>query len=248
MDRRDTPSYSLPRPGGARAAELFVSTLATAAVLMLVAMAPGVLAATYKWVDDKGVVHYTDKIPTEAVNKGSTMLDKQARPLKKIDPALTAEQIRASEADVEHKRLMAKVNEEIARRDRALVSSYTTEAEIDLARSRALGTVDAQVASSNAYVVQLTKRMEELQKRRAALGDKPLPVALEREIEGTESELEKTAALIDQKRKERVGVIGRYDVDKARWRELKSHADTNAAASVGNPRTHPAMAPEAARK
>jgi len=33
--------------------------------------APGVHAATYKWVDDQGVVHYTDKMPPEAINKGS---------------------------------------------------------------------------------------------------------------------------------------------------------------------------------
>ena len=50
-------------------------------------------AATYKWVDEKGVTHYTDKMPTEAAGKGSTVLDKQARPVKKIDPALTPEQI-----------------------------------------------------------------------------------------------------------------------------------------------------------
>ena len=41
---------------------------------MLVALAIALVpraarAATYKWVDEKGVVHYTDKIPPEAVNK-----------------------------------------------------------------------------------------------------------------------------------------------------------------------------------
>lgn len=206
----------------------------TLAVVLLIALpiALPAKAATYKWVDDKGVVHYTDKLPAEISNKGGTMLDKQARPLKKIDPAPTPEQIRAREAEEEQRRLLAKVNEEIARRDRALVASYTTENELDLARNRALGTIDAQVDSSNAYTLQLVQRRQELEQRRAALNGKQMPVALEREIEGTESELEKTSALLDSKKRERQAVVARYDADRLRWRELKAFADANAAAQA----------------
>ena len=216
-------------PTGRRAARLpllrFALLAAAGAALWLASPAK---AATYKWVDEKGVVHYTDKIPTEAVNKGSTMLDKQARPVKKIEPAATAEQIRAREIEEENRRLLAKANEEIARRDRALLSSYTTEGEIDLARSRALGTIDAQIDSSVAYTQSLTKRREDLEKQKAKYTTTVIPVALERELEGNDSELEKTAALIDQKRRERAAVVARYDADKGRWRELRSIADANA--------------------
>jgi hypothetical protein len=57
--------WALPVAGSARAA------------MALTAPTPA-RAATYKWVDDKGVVHYTDKMPPEAVNKGSIELNKQA--------------------------------------------------------------------------------------------------------------------------------------------------------------------------
>ena len=63
-----------------------IPALAVALALAIVGSVAPARAATYKWVDDKGVVHYTDKIPQEALNKGSTVLDKQARPVKKIDP------------------------------------------------------------------------------------------------------------------------------------------------------------------
>lgn len=198
-------------------------------------------AATYKWVDEKGVVHYTDKIPTEAVNKGSTVLDKQARPLKKIDPALTPEQIRARDAEEERKRNLARGQEELARRDRALLASYTTEAEIDLAQSRALGTIDSQIDSSKSYTALLLKKKEDLDKRRLALGDKPLPVALEREIEGTESELGKQSQLISQKQRERAVVVAKYESDKVRYRELRAEAEASAAAAAANSaKPHPA--------
>lgn len=209
-----------------------------AALVLTFAATQNAGAATYKWVDEKGVVHYTDKIPSEAVNKGSTMLDKQARPVKKIEPTATAEQIRMREAEEENRRLLAKANEEIARRDRALLSSYTTEAEIDLARSRAVGTIDAQIESSVAYTLSLTKRREDLDKQKAKFTNAVIPVALERELEGNDSELEKTAALIDQKRRERAAVVARYEADKGRWRELRSIADANA--GVVPRGTHPA--------
>jgi hypothetical protein len=66
--------------------------LATSVVLL---GAPRVQAATYKWTDEKGVVHYTDKIPPEALNKGNVELNKQGVTVKRTDPALTPEQRRA---------------------------------------------------------------------------------------------------------------------------------------------------------
>ena len=205
-------------------------------------------AATYKWVDDKGVTHYTDKMPPEAVNKGSTVLDKQARPVKKIDPAATPEQIRAREAEEEQKRANARLGEETARRDRALLSSYTSEAEIDLARTRQLGTIDSQVESAQAYTASLRKRKAVLDRRKAAEGDKPLPLELQREIESAEAELGKQARLLEQKHAERIAVVAKYDAEKARWRELKSISEANAAAARGNAAVHPAAASGTGRK
>lgn len=210
--------------------DIVAPLLMSALALAVFALTQEARGATYKWVDDKGVVHYTDKIPTEAVNKGSTVLDKQGRSVKRIDATPTLEQIRTRDEELESRRLNAKVQEVTARRDRALIASYTTEADIDVARSRALGTIDAQIDSSQAYTHQLGARREELEQRKAKLGSKPAPVSLERELESTETELVRSAALIDQKRRERAVVVTRYDADTLRWRELKGNADASFAA------------------
>ena len=68
----------------------------------------------YKWVDDKGVVHYTDKIPPEAVDKANTELSKEGIPVKKTDKVLTPEQRRAIAEEQEKKRLAARQVEEVA--------------------------------------------------------------------------------------------------------------------------------------
>lgn len=188
-------------------------------------MAMKAQAATYKWVDDKGVVHYTDKMPADAINKGSVELNKQGIPVKRIDPALSAEQRRAREAEGERLRLAGKEREVIDRRDRALLQSYSTEGEIDLARTRALGTIDAQVQSAQAYTATLSTRRDELEAKRKGFGNKPLPPVIERELATVDSELNKQSELIAAKKKDIVQVNARYDNDKQRWRELRAVAE-----------------------
>jgi len=207
-----------PRATGMHSAAALAGAVLLAAALVT-APVPS-RAATYKWTDDNGVVHYTDKMPPEAVNKGTVLLNKQGVPIKKTDPALTSEQRRALEAEESRRREVAREEAEKARRDRALLSSYTTESEIDLARKRALSTIDGVVQSSRAYGDQLAKRKRDAEAKKASFGNGPVPPALERELEGINRELARQTELLDLKRREAEAVVAKYDAEKLRWREL----------------------------
>jgi hypothetical protein len=192
--------------------------------------------ATYKWVDDKGIVHYSDKMPPDAVNGAHVELDRQGRQLTKVDRALTPEELRARAADAERQRTEAKERELLARRDRALLASYTREEDLDLARTRSLTTIDSQMQSARVYAAALAKRQQELNDKKQTYGNKPVPPAVDREIESVESELAKTNALIEAKKQESLGVAAKYDADKQRWRSLKAKADA-AAGTVATTQT-----------
>ena len=179
-------------------------------------------AGMYKWTDDQGVVHYTDRIPPESVSKGATVLDKQGRAVRKIDPAPTAEQRRAIDAEADRQREVAKVDADRARRDRALTQSFTSESEIDVARARAISTVEAQVKTIEAYVGDMSRRKEQLDKRKAALGGKPAPAALDTEIGTVTEELARQKELLAQKREALIVIGKKYDADKQRWREIQA--------------------------
>ena len=178
-------------------------------------------AAMYKWVDEKGVTHYTDTMPPDAVNKGNIEFNKQGIAIRKTDPAVTPEQRKAREAEAEQQREAAKQQAETARRDRALLDSYTTESDIDLAKNRSLRTVEAALKSAQAYSAQLTKRKAELSAGKTALAGKPVPANLERELAAADTELARQAELIARKEQELVTIATRYDADKARWQALK---------------------------
>ncbi len=197
-------------------------------------------AATYKWVDEKGVVHYTDKLPPEEVNKGNVELNKQGVPVKKTDPAPTPEQLRAKAQEEERQRQLAKQQEDAERRDRALLSSYTSESEIDLARNRSLQTIDSVLKSAQAYSEQLTKRQAALEaKKKAEFSDKPFPPVLERELEGINTELVRQADLIALKKSEIVQVNAKYDNVKQRWRALVTAKGAEPAMSAGSASSAP---------
>jgi hypothetical protein len=189
-------------------------------------------AGMYKWTDDKGIVHYSDQMPAEAVNKGTVVFDKQGRPIKKIEAAPTAEQVKAKEAEDDRQRALARVRDEQTRKDMALLQSYTSEDEIDFARNRAISAVSDQIKSAEDYTAKMTGRQQELGKQKSALGDKPVPSALENELKGLNDEIGRQARLLAQKKDELATINARYDVDKRRWQEIKADQARSAAAGL----------------
>ena len=219
-------------------------TIGAIAVAASLACAPAALAQQlYKWTDEKGVVHYTDKAPDAA--RGGTVLDKQGRQVSKIEPPPSPEQTRAKEAEAERQRVIDKEQESVSRRNRALLSSYTTEAEIDLARARAAATVETQIESAQAYMAQLTKRKQDVDRRKANFKGSPLPPQLEHESASIDAEYAKNSDLVAQKQRELTAVNARYDADKQRWRELKVQETTSTSTQAS---TRAPAPPPAAKK
>jgi len=197
---------------------------AVALLVLAIGTSVDAAAALYKWVDEKGVVHYTDKMPPDVVDKASVELNKQGIAVKRTDAAPTAEQRRAKQQEVERQKQLAREREAADRRDRALMQSYTSEDEIDLARSRALATLESQIESAQAYRVALGKRQQELEAKRKAYADKAVPAAIDRELESIASELTKQDALIAERTHDVAAVTARYDAHRQRWRELRASA------------------------
>lgn len=193
----------------------------------LVAVAFGASAAgMYKWVDDQGVVHYSDQAPPA---KGATVLDKQGRQVKKIEPPLSPEQQKAQAEEDERQRALAKARDDQARKDKALMASYTSEDEIDIAKARSISTIDAQIKSAQAYSADLTRRQQDIAAKKASYGSKPIPAQLEHESAAVDSELSRQAILISQKQGELNLAVTKYDTIKQRWHEIMAEQERAAA-------------------
>ena len=197
------------------------------ALAMLLAIVSGrAHAELYKWTDAHGEVHYSDKLPVEAVNGATTQLNHQGITVRKTEAARPVSQQPVAHTESEEQKLREAERAKVlaARRDRALIESYASEAEIDLAKSRAVGTIDGQVRSAYAYVAQMTKRRQELEDKKPTYAPRPVPGSLIREIETIDAEVGRQNEFIAAKEKEAASVAARYEADKQRFRELRAGA------------------------
>ena len=214
-----------PFQRGPRAIRVDARRIAALLLCAIVAAAAGrAHAALYKWTDEHGIVHYSDKLPVEAVNRANSELSRQAITLHKTEQARPAAQRVAKSGDNDEQKLREAERERVLamRRDRALIESYANEAEIDLAKSRAMATIDGQLQSAHAFVAQMSKRRRELEDKKPTFAPRPVPGAIVREIETIDAEVARQNESIAAKQKESAGVAARYDADKQRFRELRA--------------------------
>src|SRR6476661_3398016 len=57
----------------------------------LVTIATSVHAGLYKWTDARGVVHYSDQLPPDAVNRANYQLNRQGLTIRKTEQARPVE-------------------------------------------------------------------------------------------------------------------------------------------------------------
>lgn len=204
----------------------FVSLFASLAC----AMAALPAHALFKCVDEKGVTHYGDTMPPQCAKKAITEMTKQGSIVKQYDAPLTAEQLRAQDEERERRKEHEKKLHEQRLKDHALIATYGSEREFDMARDKDLATLDVRkktIASRNTEVdAQLTKLQNEMEFYKAGKSktskSKEAPPQLAQDYNravADRTNLDKEIAKIDA---DRVAVAARYDTEKSRWKKLKS--------------------------
>jgi len=186
-------------------------------------------AVTYKWVDENGVTQYGDMLPPQAINGGMSEMNKKGQVVRKIDPALTAEQKKAQQAELDKQKEIDKQNEERRRRDQALMGTYISEGEIDLARDRNAQQIDGTLRAAQERIVasqnrgkDLIKQQEHYQSKDKAGKPRVTPKELLDDIEQNKKEQAALNAAVIELQKQKEQVIARFNDDKIRFRELKT--------------------------
>ncbi len=204
-----------------------LSIFSNVALLLFFAM-PGVpaLATMYKWVDENGVTHYGDSIPPEYRNRANIELNQRGVILKKNDPALTPEQIKAKEEELAKR----KQEKERNRRDAVLLGTYSSAEEIDLARDRNLRQIEQVIKDTQTQLKSVQADLEANRKHAAAYTreNQPVPDGLKMDIETLEKTNQDLQVAIIQKRGEAEELRARFEEDKKRYIELTQSAPTSA--------------------
>ena len=203
------------RPWQATVRGMAYSALAAALLL-----AAGAAQATmYRWVDGNGRVHYSDTPPTTFQKSGGAELSKQGNVIRRTQSE--AERQAEAERRAEQKRTEVEQGKQ-AQLDRALTQTYTTEAEIDLARDRALEHHKLAIKGAEIRGKAVEANLAELKARIANIEKAGRPVSpnLKEQLDQATRESLDLKRTILNNEEAMVQVGEKYAADKARFREL----------------------------
>ena len=167
-----------------------------------------------KWKDDNNVTHYGDKIPAQYSNRENSVISKQGITVQRNKPVSYQDQA------------LNLAKQEQDRKDKALLSAFTNENEIDLARDRNLQLDQVTIEGLQLQKTNSLKRLTENQKMADRLMKikKPIPADLATDIKSSQSEIEKQDKQIAERKAAMETTRKRFDEDKQRYIALKNPA------------------------
>lgn len=176
-------------------------------------------AGMYRWVDSNGRVQYSDTLPASYQKNGAAELNKQGQVIKRTTSAVEREA--EAKAKVEQAKLK-RVNDDQARLDRALTSTYTTEAEIDLARDRALAHHKLAIQGAEIRAKAVAANLRELQARadKISQAKRPVPLNLRTQLAQSEKESLELKQTVLKNEEALIKVREKYEADKQRFKVL----------------------------
>ncbi len=188
---------------------------------------------SYRCVTKAGRKYYGSTIPPQCTGELVEALSAQGTLLFRIEPPLTPEQRAAKEAEerlaaeAEAARAEAQKQAEVqARRDRALLQTYTDEGDIERVRARALASNREAAAQVEARIAQLTQRQAQLAKQAEKYKDaSQVPHKLEQDLKAAAYDLSLQEQLLESRKREAAEINARYDEEKRKYRQLTGKAN-----------------------
>jgi chromosome segregation ATPase len=206
-----------------------MKTLCLATTVLFTASA----GAAFKCVDEKGLTHVGDTPPDPCANVVMYEVTRSGAVIRKIEPSLTPEQVKARVEAEGRRKESEKVANEQKRKDLALLATFSSEAEFDLVRDRTIEPINGRIKSAQERVAAIDKRVKELDdemefykagKSSKSTAKKAVeaPSNLTAEIDRLKAEKQNLAKGVTSSEREIVELRKKFDVDKKRWLALKT--------------------------
>jgi hypothetical protein len=181
------------------------------------------MAKLYKWVDEKGKTHYTDKLPPEQAQRSRSELNKEGIEINRVDRAKSAEEV-AQEEELERLRKeQEKLIEKQKADDRVLLRTFRSEDDIIMAMEGKLTAIDVMIQITKSNINQYKVQLADMQNRAANFErmGKKTPKKLLQDIARTRQQLKDDYASIINREKDKETIKSKSDADLKRFRELQ---------------------------
>lgn len=165
-----------------------------------------------------------DSLPAQCRGQAYRILDSGGNVVREVGPPLTAEQKAEQAAEARRRKQMEEVARELRRKDQALLDTYATPQDIDLAQSKAERDVNLSIRSAEASIEASRTKRKKFEAEAEFYKKGSMPAQLEKELRTIDHEIKVQQDLIDVKKRELEAVRSKYDTDRKRYFELTGRA------------------------
>ncbi len=171
-------------------------------------------ASLYRWVDEDGKVHFSDKVPPSMAQKGHTSLSKNGIESEKVS---SAEELK-KKAEEENKKqeVLAEMSElkklEAVQKnkDDQLLATYESREEIINAFTNKISLIDRSIGILSARDESITQKLKRLNKKRKQAKSESSKITLSMQIESAQESLSEYAKAIAINRADKEVMTGKY--------------------------------------
>ena len=167
-----------------------------------------------------------DTLPPVCRGQAHRIFDRAGHVIKEVAAPLTPEQKAAAAVEAARVKQQEEDRRERRRIDLALLATYATVEDIDMAQNKAESDVKQTIRTAHEKIVEQQK----LQRKFAAEAEfykrKPMPPDLENNLRTVGNEIRLQQELIELKRKELAAIHAKYDMDRRRYFELTGTSPT----------------------
>ena len=182
-----------------------------------------------------------DSLPEQCRGRGYRILDSGGNVIKEVGPPLTLEQKAELALEARRKKQVEDAAREQRYRDQALLDTYATPKDIDLAQSKAESDVNLAIQDTQARINEAHDKRKKFEAEAEFYKKKPMPADLTKELRTLEHEIKIQQELLEVKKREFDTIKAKYDADRKRYNEVTKRPpaaapNNGAAAPAARPR------------
>ena len=184
-------------------------------------------AGLYRWVDDSGKVHFSDKVPVAASKKSHAKLNKSGDITKQVNPEATQKKLDLVEARkrerkqlAEIRRIKAKAQAVIQKRDDNLLSTFENENELVRYFMNKIKMVEGNSKILEKQNEVLNKKVVRLETKALSTEHDPTIKNIAKKIVNINKTLVQYLQALQENDKQLLQLTENYQTDLARYKEL----------------------------
>ena len=184
-------------------------------------------AETFRWVDEKGAVHYSDQVPPEQAKTPRAKLNAQGVEVETVEAPKTREQVEREQLLKQLRTQQEKVLNEQRDHDQALMRTYRSTDEILAALKVKLDSLESNIRMTQASIDRDAQTLAGHEKRASAYAIKgqAVPQATSDSIASLNKRMTAYRNQIQRTENEKLATADQFSRDMKRFQAIKSMQD-----------------------